>query len=127
MSFSATAEPASLAQLRDELGAFLAAAGAPDDVRFEVTLAVCEAANNVLVHAYRNKAQPGSFTVAVTTAGSMVRVVVTDHGSGLAPRADSPGAGLGLPLMAQLSDRVDVRNRPGGGTAVELVWDDAAA
>jgi serine/threonine-protein kinase RsbW len=63
----------------------------------------------------------------VTTRAQAIRVVVSDRGSGLAPRADSPGAGLGLPLMAQLSDSVDVRNQAGGGTAVELMWDDAAA
>jgi serine/threonine-protein kinase RsbW len=127
MSFSATAEPASLAQMRDELGAFLTAAGATEELRFDVTLAVCEAANNVLLHAYRSQSRPGLLSVAITARARTIRVVVTDQGSGLAPRADSPGAGLGLPLMAQLSDRVDVRNQPGGGTAVELVWNDVAA
>jgi serine/threonine-protein kinase RsbW len=127
MSFSATAEPASLARLRAALGAFLTGAGAGEELCSDVTLAVSEAVNNVLVHAYRTHAQPGEFTVAVTTRARAIRVVVSDEGTGLAPRADSPGAGLGLPLMAQLSDSVDVRKQAGGGTAVELMWDDAAA
>ena len=33
---------------------------------------------------------------------------VRDNGMGLVPRLDSPGLGLGLPLMAQLADRFDI-------------------
>jgi anti-sigma regulatory factor (Ser/Thr protein kinase) len=126
MSFSATAEPASLARLRGALDTFLSGAGADEALCFDVMLAVSEAVNNVLLHAYRSHAQPGAFTVTVTARGSEIRVLVSDEGCGVAPRSDSPGAGLGLPLMAQLSDRVDVRKLDGGGTAVELVWDRVA-
>jgi serine/threonine-protein kinase RsbW len=37
-------------------------------------------------------------------------VTVADSGGGLVPRADSPGLGVGLPLIAQLADRLDVRS-----------------
>jgi serine/threonine-protein kinase RsbW len=122
LTFRATAEPASLARLRAELSAFLAEAGAPEELRSDVMLAVSEAANNVLIHAYRHRATPGAMVVAVRAGGGAIRVVVTDEGSGLAPRPDSPGAGLGLPMMAQLTDELDVRRQAGGGTSVALTW-----
>src|SRR4051812_36943455 len=126
MWFQTSAEPAELARLRAELGAFLTDAGAGDELRGDVLLAVAEAANNVLQHAYRHRTTPGTLTVAATAGDGAIRVVVSDDGSGLAPRGDSPGAGLGLPLMAQLSDDLSVERQPGGGTTVELVFRAAA-
>ncbi len=41
-----------------------------------------------------------------------------DQGSGLAPRVDSPGLGLGLGLIAQVADSADVRAPESGGTEV---------
>jgi len=46
---------------------------------------------------------------------------VLDEGHGLIPRADSPGMGLGLGLMAQMADDFRVANREGTpGTSVSL-------
>jgi serine/threonine-protein kinase RsbW len=36
-------------------------------------------------------------------------VLVADDGIGMAPRSDSPGMGLGLPLIARLADSLQVR------------------
>ena len=46
------ADPAALAQLRQRIGRFLDAAGADEQERFELTLAVSEAAMNAIEHAY---------------------------------------------------------------------------
>lgn len=127
MSFRATAEPAALGALRDALTEFLERAGAGEQLRFEVTLAVSEAANNVLQHAYRQATKPGTIHVGATTTAGRIEVVIEDDGHGLAPRSDSPGAGLGLPLMAQLTDDLDVKRRPDGGTRVAMGWRRAAA
>ncbi len=43
-----------------------------------------------------------------------------DEGSGLAPRVDSPGLGLGLGLIAQVADSADVRAPEDGGTEVVM-------
>ena len=59
--------------------------------------------------------------VRVLAAALAVGQVLHD-GGGLAPRPDSPGAGLGLPLMAQLTDDLDVKRRPDGGTRVAMAW-----
>jgi serine/threonine-protein kinase RsbW len=122
MRFRAVAEPLSLRQLRAELAVFLDAVGAPDDLRFDVTLAVSEAANNVLQHAFRHRAAPGTLVVVATVKDAMIRVVVSDDGAGLSPRPDSPGAGLGLPLMASLSDDLAIGRARSGGTEVALSW-----
>jgi serine/threonine-protein kinase RsbW/stage II sporulation protein AB (anti-sigma F factor) len=122
MRFRATAEPSALARLRRELALFLDAVRAPEDLRFDVTLAVSEAANNVLQHAFRHRGVPGALTVVASADAGAIRVVVQDDGQGLAPRPDSPGAGLGLPLMARLVEDLDVGRGEGGGTTITMRW-----
>ena len=46
-----------------------------------------------------------------------VEVSVDDDGLGMRPRLDSPGVGLGLPLIADLADRVEITSR-GPGTRI---------
>ena len=44
----------------------------------------------------------------------MLRVTVCDEGIGMRPRLDSPGLGLGLSLIARVSDRFELTEmRPG--------------
>ena len=50
-----------------------------------------------------------------------------DEGSGLAPRVDSPGLGLGLGLIAQVADSADVRAPETGGTEVIMRFNVARA
>jgi anti-sigma regulatory factor (Ser/Thr protein kinase) len=53
--------------------------------------------------------------------GDHLAVRVLDEGHGLIPRAESPGLGLGLGLMAQMADDFRVANREGTrGTTVLL-------
>jgi serine/threonine-protein kinase RsbW len=122
MSFRAAAEPATLSALRRALTEFLEASGAGESLKFDVMLAVSEAANNVLQHAYRTSAVAGAIRVGATVGRGRIEVTIEDDGGGLAPRPDSPGAGLGLPLMARLTDDLDVKRRPGGGTRVAMGW-----
>jgi anti-sigma regulatory factor (Ser/Thr protein kinase) len=96
---------------------------------YAVALAVSEAVTNVIVHAYRDRApgaDPGHVHVTVTVDGDELRVAVLDEGMGLSARADSPGAGLGLPIIATLADRVEVQ-RLSKGTRVLLGFQLAAA
>jgi anti-sigma regulatory factor (Ser/Thr protein kinase) len=84
---------------------------------YAVVLAVSEAVTNVVVHAYRDRdadAEPGHVHVTVTLEPDQVLVAVSDDGVGLTPRPDSPGAGLGLPIVAALADRFEVHERTGG-------------
>jgi serine/threonine-protein kinase RsbW len=74
----------------------------------DVKLAVSEACANVVMHAYAG-GDPGELEIEAEPHGNLLRIVVRDEGHGLRPRADSPGAGLGLPLIATLTEWVEVR------------------
>lgn len=73
----------------------------------DIRLAVTEACTNVVVHAYPDGGG-GPMEVLVTLAGDELRVVVRDEGRGLGPRPESPGLGLGLPLIASLAESVEL-------------------
>jgi serine/threonine-protein kinase RsbW len=51
--------------------------------------------------------------------------VIADEGDGLAPRTDSPGLGLGLPIMAHVTERFEIVSGP-DGTEVHLAFRCAA-
>jgi len=84
-----------------------------------LAVAVSEALTNAILHAYVGLA-PQDVDVRVDLTADAVVVVVGDRGRGMQPRSDSPGIGLGLPLIASLSQRFDVAARPGGGTNLTL-------
>ena len=54
-------------------------------------------------------------TIKAERVDSHVCIYVLDEGTGLAPRVDSPGLGLGLGLIAQVADSADVRAPESGG------------
>jgi serine/threonine-protein kinase RsbW len=73
----------------------------------DIRLAVTEACTNVVVHAYPD-GQEGPLEVLATLGGEHLTVVVRDEGKGIAARTDSPGLGLGLPLIASLAESVQL-------------------
>ena len=99
-----------------------ARAGAQEQVRHAARLAVSEAVSNVVVHSYRDESGEGHFTLRVEWDGGELKVIVRDEGCGMAPRMDSPGAGLGLPLIATLAESFSVTAPPGGGTEVCMTF-----
>jgi serine/threonine-protein kinase RsbW len=82
-----------------------------------VGIVISEAVTNAVVHAYRDRDTPGRVHVSASLDDDGVEVAVDDDGLGMSPREDSPGAGLGLPLMGDLADRVEVSSR-GPGTRI---------
>jgi PAS domain S-box-containing protein len=119
--WTAAAEPESVGALRRAVAEFAAASGASDERLGEVRLAVSEALSNAVVHGYREGAT-GELTVQARTAEDRLVVVVEDRGVGIAPRPDSPGAGIGLPLIASLTTSSHIMQRPGGGTRVSMTF-----
>ncbi len=85
----------------------------------DIRLAVSEACANVVIHAYAGEAS-GLMDVDVATGGGDLEVVVRDRGTGMAPRTDSPGLGVGLPLIASLAESMELLSPPGGGTEVRM-------
>jgi stage II sporulation protein AB (anti-sigma F factor) len=121
VSFEATfpATPSGVGAMRREVAAFAGRAGMGADDIADVSLAVSEAATNAVVHAYR--ASEGHLHVRSHVDGRELIVVVGDTGSGLAPRADSPGLGLGMPLMASVTTRFNIVSQ-GAGTEVHMAF-----
>ena len=114
------AEAVRLAEVRAAVRDFLEDLGAPERDRQSVVLAVSEAANNVVTHAYRDRPTVGELRVQAHVEADHLAVLVADDGQGVAPRPDSPGAGLGMPLMATLAESLSVTHTDSGGTLVIL-------
>jgi anti-sigma regulatory factor (Ser/Thr protein kinase) len=95
----------------------------PEPPLADLQLAVSEAVTNSIMHAFRSTST-GTFTVAIDfTPHKSVTVCVADDGEGLAPRSDSPGAGLGLGLINALATSVEVRPpQRGHGTEVHMTF-----
>lgn len=99
--------------LRSRMAEIARECGLSDQRVDDVKLAVSEAVTNVVRHAYIDREQ-GQVRVTARVCEGTLQIVVADSGRGLAPRPDSPGLGLGLPLMAHLADKIDVvRSDPG--------------
>lgn len=121
-SWTTAALPEAVGSTRRAASDFLLAQGIPAPVVDDVRLAVSEALTNVVVHAYRGSDGPGTITVSVSVhrAAGLAEVTVADDGGGLAPRDDSPGLGLGMPLIEQLAQAVAYAAPAGGGTEVRM-------
>jgi anti-sigma regulatory factor (Ser/Thr protein kinase) len=101
---------------------FASQLGAPTTVVDGIRLAVSEAVSNVVVHGYRG-VPTGPFTVIAEADDGELVVIVHDEGAGLTPRSDSPGAGLGLPLIAEVSESMSVRpGEDGRGTVLRMTF-----
>jgi anti-sigma regulatory factor (Ser/Thr protein kinase) len=108
-----------IAVIRHVLGAFGEALRLPPDLIEDVRLAVTEACTNVVRHAYDGD-EPGPIDVVVHPEGERLEVVVTDRGRGMGPSPDVDGPGLGLPLIAALSDSVEIQETPIGGNRLTM-------
>ena len=108
------AVPENVSVARRAVVVHLNEADTPDPPLNDIALAGSEAASNVVTHAYRDR-EPGSLRVVVDLEPEEIEVVVEDKGSGMVPRGDSPGLGLGMPSIARLTDRFDVRSPAEGG------------
>jgi serine/threonine-protein kinase RsbW len=115
------AVPESVAAIRAALARLVGAWGAPPHIVQAVVLAVSEAATNVVLHAYHGSPDPGDIEVTGTLTAEIV-VTVSDSGGGLRPRGDSPGLGLGLAVIAQQADRLDMLESPAGGVEMRMYF-----
>jgi len=106
-----------------------ALAGLADALAFDAAvlsdmkMAVTEACTNVVVHAYDD--EPGELEVSMCAGVDDLTIIVRDHGSGIAPkpaRTEPPALGLGLPLIAALSDAFELRGSAGHGTEVRMTF-----
>jgi serine/threonine-protein kinase RsbW/stage II sporulation protein AB (anti-sigma F factor) len=114
------AEPPSVSSIRHSLTDYARGLGIAEDVVSAAGLAVSEATTNAVVHAYADAQQAGSVAVLAGIDDGQLWVTVCDEGRGMRPRPDSPGLGLGLPLIAQMAASFEVHERDSGGTEVRM-------
>ena len=119
---SVPAIPQAVTALRRAAGQFATGLGAGDSVVDGVRLAVSEAVTNVILHAYPDREEPGPVELTAALDGAELLVTVRDEGTGMSPRIDSPGLGLGLPLVGRIASRVDISASVGGGTLVSMCF-----
>jgi anti-sigma regulatory factor (Ser/Thr protein kinase) len=84
----------------------------------DVKTVITEACNNVVLHAYPG--DPGPLEVQARANTEGIEFWIRDRGAGFrpAPRIGDTSLGLGLPLIASLSEEFEVRGRAGGGTEI---------
>ncbi len=117
---SMEAVPAAVPTLRGAIAEFLGDAGIGEPLLTSAKLAVSEAVTNAVMHAYVDAPQPGAVSVDAMFEGDSLLVEVSDEGSGMMPRLDSPGLGVGLPLIADTADTLDIGDAPAGGTRLRM-------
>jgi anti-sigma regulatory factor (Ser/Thr protein kinase) len=111
-----------IAGLRTAVLAFAEELGMAEVARADVALAVSEACTNVVMHAYIDDPAPGWMILEASHHRGELVVAVRDEGRGMLPRHDSPGLGLGLPLIGRLARRVEIRQNGARGTEVLLTF-----
>jgi serine/threonine-protein kinase RsbW len=115
------ARAANIAVIRHAFGALGEAFAVEEQILSNIRLAVTEACTNVVVHAYPD-GQEGSLEVLATLQGEKLVVVVRDEGPGIGPRPDSPGLGLGLPLIVSLTESVQLGRDEDERTEVRMTF-----
>lgn len=120
LSLTLPARPENVAVVRHAIGGLGEALDVDDQVLADVKLAVTEACTNAVVHAYADG--EGPLEVAAYLRESRLLLVVRDEGRGIVPRTDSPGLGLGLPLIATLAEALELGTDERERTEVRMTF-----
>ncbi len=110
-----------VAVVRHAFGGLGEALAVPDQRLSDIKLAVTEACTNVVIHAYPDGEGPMEIDAAVD-GDRRLSIVVRDEGRGILPRADSPGLGLGLPLIATLAESLELGKGEDESTEVRMTF-----
>ena len=117
------ARPEGVAVVRQALSGLADALDVDAAVLADMKMAVSEACTNVVVHAYDDS--DGVLEVEMSADDLGLTIRVRDYGSGIQPQVRSrevPALGLGLPLIAALSDAFELHGSAGQGTEVRMTF-----
>jgi serine/threonine-protein kinase RsbW len=118
------ARPEGVAVVRQALAGMADALAFDAAVLADMKMAVSEACTNVVVHAYEGA--EGVLEVDMLADDASLTIRVRDHGSGIHPQPrrtrDVPALGLGLPLIAALTDAFELHGSAGKGTEVRMTF-----
>jgi anti-sigma regulatory factor (Ser/Thr protein kinase) len=120
LELSLPARAENVAVVRHAFGGLGDVLDVSDQTLSDIKLAVTEACTNVVVHAYPEG--EGPLGVRARVDDRRLTVVVTDEGRGIVPRADSPGLGLGLPLIATLAESLELGTGEHDRTEVSMTF-----
>ena len=110
-----------VAVVRHAFGGFAEVLTVDEQTLADIKLAVTEACTNVVIHAYDSEA-PGALEVEASFDDERLTVVIRDRGRGIVPRPDSPGLGLGLPLIATLAESLELGTDDDDHTEVRMTF-----
>jgi len=110
-----------VAVIRHAFGGFAEALSVDEQTLADIKLAVTEACTNVVIHAYED-GEEGDLEVDASIDDDRLTVVIRDNGRGIVPRPDSPGLGLGLPLIATLAESLELGKDSGDQTEVRMTF-----
>jgi serine/threonine-protein kinase RsbW len=118
LALPATAE--NVMVVRQAVAGLGEALGLPGSRIADLKTVVSEACNNVVLHAYDEV--PGPMRVTAEPREGELEIQVADEGHGFRPRAteDDPSLGLGLPLIAALSDSFEISGGAGEGSCTTI-------
>jgi anti-sigma regulatory factor (Ser/Thr protein kinase) len=120
LSLTLPARAENVAVVRHAIGGLGEALDVDDQTLSDVKLAVTEACTNTVVHAYPEG--EGPLEVAAYLRDERLMIVVRDEGRGIVPRTDSPGLGLGLPLIATLAEALELGTDSDKRTEVRMTF-----
>src|SRR6476619_5663000 len=112
---SLPARARNIAVVRRALEAIAEELALPRRLVKDMRLAVTEACTNVVRHAYTGEEadDQSALRVELRPQPRGMLVVVEDRGRGLGPSPDGGGPGLGLPLIAALTEDLEITSGPG--------------
>jgi anti-sigma regulatory factor (Ser/Thr protein kinase) len=110
-----------VAVIRHAFGGFAEALTVDEQTLADIKLAVTEACTNVVIHAYE-EGEEGDLEVDAIIEDVRLTVVIRDSGRGIVPRPDSPGLGLGLPLIATLAESLELGKDHADQTEVRMTF-----
>jgi serine/threonine-protein kinase RsbW len=110
-----------VAVVRHAFGGFAEALSVDEQTLADIKLAITEACTNVVIHAY-DEGEDGSLEVDASIDDRHLTVVIRDEGRGIVPRPDSPGLGLGLPLIATLAESLELGKDDDDRTEVRMTF-----
>jgi serine/threonine-protein kinase RsbW len=127
VSLSLTNRPENVLLVRQALSGLAETIGLDALELNDISTAVSEACNNVVMHAYAGG--QGALEVEVYASAGGIEVVVRDHGDGIRLEAEAAeetdvekqaAAGIGLPVIHALARRLELTEPPHGGTEVRM-------
>jgi anti-sigma regulatory factor (Ser/Thr protein kinase) len=110
-----------VAVVRHAFGGFAEALSVDEQTLADIKLAITEACTNVVIHAY-DDGESGALEVDASIDDRHLTVVIRDQGRGIVPRPDSPGLGLGLPLIATLATSLELGKDDDDRTEVRMTF-----